>query len=152
MKISNTLIDLIKEFEGFEEHAYLCPAGVWTVGYGSTRKADGSRVGIRDQLTEPQALELLLFTLKSYEAAVNSAIKVTLTQNQFDALVDFAYNLGSPSLLTSTLLRLVNGKANIPLIQREFMKWDKAKVNGQLVSLPGLTRRRKAEADLYGKV
>lgn len=151
MKISEELVAFIKTEEGFKAHSYLCPAGVPTIGYGSTRHADGSRVALGETLTEEQATELLLYTLKSYEAAVNSAVKTTLTQHQFDALVDFTYNLGAANLLISALLRLINGKANIALIQREFLKWDKATVNGKLVSLPGLTKRRQAEANMFAK-
>ena len=103
MKTSQKGIDLIKQFEGCRLSAYKCPAGVWTIGYGHTY---GVKAG--QKISQKQAEEFLKDDLKSFEAAVNNYVKVPLTQNQFDALVSFSFNVGSEALRTSTLLRLLN--------------------------------------------
>lgn len=135
--------NLIKEFEGFRATAYLCPAGVWTVGYGTT-KIKGKSIKKDTKITTEEAEILLEEDLKTFEDGVNFCVSVELTQNQFDALVSFVYNLGIGSLKKSTLLK----KLNAGLINDaadEFLKWDKA--DGK--KLPGLTRRRKAERELF---
>ena len=145
-KISNKGLSLIKEYEGFRSKPYLCPAGVPTIGYGSTRYLDGTKVTLKDlPLTEEGASVLLLDTLSSYERAVDSLCTDELTQNQFDALVSFTYNLGEASLRSSKLLSMVNNNHNNPAIRDELVKWiySKGKV------LDGLKRRREAEAKLY---
>lgn len=134
---------LIKEFEGFRAAAYLCPAGVWTVGYGTTR-IKGSPVKDGTKVTTEEADDLLDQDLKVFEDGVNSLVKVELTQNQFDALVCFVYNLGIGSLQKSTLLKKVNAGLFSEAAD-EFLKWDKA--NGK--QLAGLTRRRTAERELF---
>lgn len=105
-KASDKCIALIKEFEGFKSHPYLCPAGIPTIGYGSTRDTDGKPISMsHPPITEAQAKALMMATLVTYENAVNRYVKVPITQNQFDALVDFAYNAGAKNLLNSTLLK-----------------------------------------------
>jgi len=139
-------INLIKEFEGFESRPYFCPAGVCTIGYGSTRHADGRKVTMSDlPITELQAVALLKKTLSIYELAVDAYCVDSLNQNQFDALVDFAYNCGNGNLKSSTLLKKVNINPNDSTIAAEFMKWNKG--GGKI--LKGLTRRRAAEVKLY---
>ncbi|WP_347252921.1 lysozyme [Leminorella grimontii] len=132
-------IDLIKTFEGCELKAYLCPAGVWTIGYGHTK---GVKRG--DEITATQAECYLRGDLVSFEADVNRLVRVPLTQGQFDALVSFAYNCGSRALSTSTLLRKLNAR-DYSSAADEFSRWNKA--GGK--ELPGLTRRRAAERDLF---
>jgi len=146
MKSSNNLIELIKKFEGFSAKPYLCPAKVATIGYGSTRYADGLKVALNDKpITELQAIDLLKDTLKQYELAVDSYCRDDINQNQFDALVDFAYNCGVSNLKSSTLLKKVNINPNDITIGGEFAKWNKG--GGKILN--GLVKRRAAESELY---
>jgi lysozyme len=147
MKTSQTGIDLIKSFEGLELTAYKCPAGIVTIGYGSTYYPNKSPIKITDKLKSIQdAEDLLLVTLEDFEKNVSALFfNVTLTQNQFDALVSFAFNLGMGALAKSTLFKKVKLNPNDPTIELEFNKW----VNAGGKKLPGLVRRRKAEAKLY---
>jgi lysozyme len=139
-------IDLIKRFEGFRAEPYRCPAGVPTIGYGATFYPDGKRVTMADKLiTESAASDLLKNMLTRFEQYVDSYCVDTVTQNQFDALVSFCYNLGPANLKASTLLKKVNRNPNDPTIRAEFAKWTKA--GGK--TLRGLVTRRNAEADLY---
>lgn len=144
MRVSENGINLIKQFEGCRLTAYQDSVGVWTIGYGWTQPVDGKPVGKGMTITQQKADDLLKQGVIQYENGVNSLVKVQLNQNQFDALVDFAYNLGVNALKGSTLLRKINtgdyaGAAN------EFTKWNKA--GGK--ELAGLTRRREAEKSLF---
>jgi lysozyme len=143
MTTSNRGIELIKAHEGFRPRAYLCPAGVWTIGYGHT---GGVKSG--DVITADQGESFLRSDISSAERVVVAA-GLRLTQNQFDALVSFVFNVGAGNFNRSTLLRLAKANVNDPAIAAEFAKWNKATVNGVLKVLPGLTRRRAEEADLY---
>lgn len=140
MKTSQKGIDLIKRFEGFSPTAYLCPAGVWTIGYGHTA---GVRAG--DSVDEDTAEDFLREDLADAEGAVGKYVKVPLKQWQFDALVSFTFNLGSGNLYSSTLLKKVNRNPDDSAIRQEFEKWVYA--GGRV--LKGLVDRRKAEADMY---
>lgn len=145
MRASESCIDLIHMFEGFRASPYLCPAGVPTIGYGSTRYADGTPVQLSDNsITKETADKILRETLIEYEDAVNRYAQVELTQNQFDALVDFAYNAGAQNLRKSTLLRKLNDN-DFDGAADEFKKW----VYGGGQILPGLVKRREAEAGLF---
>ena len=139
MKTSSKGIELIKEHEGFSSRAYLCPAGKWTIGYGHT---GGVKSG--DVISKWQAEELLRKDVLTAERAVNRQ-RLPLNQNQFDALVSFTFNLGVGSLQRSTLLRRARVNVNDPGIAAEFKKW----VYGGGRVLPGLVKRRQAEATLY---
>ncbi|MFN4249271.1 MAG: lysozyme [Flavipsychrobacter sp.] len=142
--------ELIVHFEGIKMVAYQCSAGVWTIGVGTTRYPDGSKVKQGDRLkTRADAMKLLDIDLKAAEKAVDDLTRDDITQSQFDALVSFVYNLGEPALRGSTLLAYVNGNAEKEAIRKEFLKWDNVRKNGKLVEEPGLTRRRKSEAWLY---
>lgn len=152
MNISQNGIDFIKSHEGLQLKAYLDAVKVWTIGYGNTYHANGINVKKGDQITKEQAEELLRMTLKEFVEGVNEAVKAPLTQSQFDALVSFSYNVGLGSLGSSTLLKKVNKTPSDPTIRNEFMKWNKGRVKGLLKVLPGLTKRRKEEADLYFSV
>lgn len=149
MKITKTGqkgLKLIKEFEGFRSKPYLCSANVPTIGYGATYYPGGKKVTLNDQpITEEYAVQLLSTMLDTFEKAVDSFCRDDINQDQFDALVSFAYNLGAGNLKSSTLLKKVNANPNDPTIRDEFMKW----VNAGGKKLPGLIRRRQAEADLY---
>ena len=133
-------LELIKSFEGLRLRAYLCPAKVWTIGYGHTGDVRGGQV-----ITQSQADDLLKQDLRRFEIAVRKLVKVPLTQNQFDALVSFAYNVGEAALSRSTLLRKLNA-GDLAGTKLEFAKWNKG--GGKV--LAGLTRRRDAEANLFG--
>jgi len=138
---------LIKRYEGLKLKAYLCPAKVATIGYGSTRYPDGRRVMLTDKLTnEAEATQLLLSTLNQYETVVNKNLP-NVNQCQFDALVSLCYNIGGASLAKSTLVRKAKVNPNDPSILDEFMRWNKA--GGKV--LAGLTTRRAEEAKLYFK-
>jgi lysozyme len=141
-------VELIKLFEGFKSKPYKCPAGIPTIGYGATFYPNGKKVTMSDKaITEQEATDLLKNMLKTFEKYVDSYCIDTINQNQFDALVSFAYNLGPANLKSSTLLKKVNTNPNDETIRAEFMKWVKA--GGK--TLKGLVRRREAEANLYFK-
>jgi lysozyme len=146
IKISNLGLELIKKYEGFKAKAYLCPANVPTIGYGSTYYEDGIKVKLTDSpITQERATELLEALLVSYERSVDSYCVDTINQYQFDALCSFAYNCGVGNLKSSTLLKKVNKNPNDPTIKDEFLKWNKG--GGKVLS--GLTKRRIEEAQLY---
>lgn len=139
MRYSDKGLALTAEFEGLRLTAYKCPAGVWTIGFGHTK---GVKQG--DVITKDQAMQYLHDDMVDAINAVNKQVKVPMTQGQFDALVDFTFNLGEGALSRSTLLTYVNAK-NFAGAALEFHKWNKA--GGK--ELAGLTRRRKAEAELF---
>ena len=142
---SQRCIDLIKQFEGFYSNAYLCPASVETIGFGTIRYANGVKVKLGDKITMEDAEKELLHELQKF----SNKITANVNQNQFDSLCSFAYNLGINALLNSTLYKKVKANPSDVTIENEFMKWNKARVKGVLTELKGLTRRRKAEAKLY---
>lgn len=148
MQVSQNCLDLIKRFEGFRSSAYLCPAGIPTIGYGTTLYPNGLKVQMADTVTQSEAEDFLLGSVLYFSKAVNSVVNVKLNQNQFDALVSFVYNIGVGAFTNSTMLRLINNN-DLVTASNEFPRWDKATVNGKKVSLPGLVTRRKAEKDLF---
>ena len=144
MKTSKTGIALIKHFEGLKLQSYLCPAGVWTIGYGHTK---GVKEGMI--ITETKADELLKEDLAYFEDCILTFADVELTQNQFDALASFTFNLGEGALRKSTLLKKLNA-GRLQEAADEFLRWDKARdENGKLKPLAGLTKRRYAERALF---
>lgn len=147
MEASDECLNIIKTCEGFSDKPYLCPAHVPTIGYGSTHYADGRAVQLSDPpISEAEALQIMKTELKSYELTVNHYVTVPLNQNQFDALVDFAYNAGTQNLKTSTLLKLLN-QSQYAAAANEFDKW----VHGGGQELPGLVKRRALEKALFLK-
>jgi lysozyme len=151
MTISTNGLNLIKNFEGLSLSAYRDEAGVWTIGYGSTRYHDGKPVKPGDKLaSELQADALLRNTMGQYEDAVNSRVKASLTQNQFDALVSFTYNVGTGGLEESTLLVKLNER-NYAGAAAHFLAWDKITdpKTGQKVVSEILLQRRKEESRLF---
>lgn len=145
MKASMNAIKLIQDSEGFRAKPYLCPAGVPTIGYGSTIYENGTHVKLSDpEITEERAVEILFDQLKKYENAVNRYVHVPINQNQFDALVDFAYNAGAGNLQRSTLLRKLNA-GDYEGASHEFGRW----VYGGGKKLNGLVKRREAERNLF---
>ena len=144
MNTSKAGLDLIKQFEGLRLKAYKCPADVWTIGYGHTSAAGQPAVKSGMSITEAQANKILASDLGQYEDAINNSVKVDLTQNQFDALVSFVYNVGIEAFQKSTLLKKLNA-GQYDAVPGELMKWTK----GGGKELPGLVRRRRAEAALW---
>lgn len=145
-KLSQKGLELIKQFEGLSLTPYVCAGGINTIGYGNTYYTNGKKVTLQDKpITKEQAEELLKFSLSTYEKAVDSFCRDDISQSQFDALVSFAYNLGTGALQKSTLIKKVNANPKDVTIADEFMKWNKA--NGKV--LVGLTKRRQAEANHY---
>ena len=139
MKVSGKCIELIKRHEGFKAKAYKCPAGVWTIGYGTTEGVTEGMV-----CTEAQATQKLINHLASVERDLNS-LNLAINQNQFDALADFIYNLGFGDFLHSFLLKTIRINPNNSAIRDEFGKW----IHGGGKVLPGLLRRRNDDANLY---
>ncbi|WP_167955159.1 glycoside hydrolase family protein [Anaerosporobacter faecicola] len=139
MKISNRGLDLIKQFEGCRLKAYRCPAGVLTIGYGHTRGVYEGQT-----ITNVQATTYLKNDVIKFERAVNDLVKVRITQNMFDSLVSFVYNLGPGALKNSTLLKLLNCEDYVKS-SLEFAKWNKA--GGKVLS--GLVKRRSLEKKLF---
>ena len=146
MTISQNCIDLIKKYEGFKPKSYLCPAGVPTIGFGSTFWTDGSRVKLGQEITMENAEKLVIYYLANVAHFIPE-----VNQNQFDSLCSFIYNVGVANFRKSTLLKKVKENPDDPSIRDEFMKWTLARVRGAMKSLPGLVKRRTAEADLYFK-
>lgn len=144
MKVSSKGLELIKEFEGFSSVAYLCSAKKATIGYGNTFWEDGTPVKIGDQISKERAETLLKHVVNNFSVAVEVDIKIEVTQNQFDALVSLAYNIGLGAFKNSTLLRQLN-RGNFVGASQEFLRWDKS--NGK--PLLGLTRRREREKLLF---
>ncbi|MBQ0073608.1 MAG: lysozyme [Prevotella sp.] len=139
MKASDILIDAIKQFEGCRLTAYQDSVGIWTIGYGHTK---GVKPG--DKISQYIAIDYLKQDLAVFEREVN-ALGVCKTQGQFDALVDFCYNLGTANLKSSTLLKKIKAKAPRAEIYAQFNKWVYA--GGKKLS--GLVKRRAWEAKRY---
>jgi len=140
MKISNRGVEFIKKEEGCVLTAYKCPAGVWTIGYGST----GSHVHKGLRISEPAAEELLRTDLRRFEDAVNTKVRVPLNQAQYDALVSFTFNVGVGAFSKSTLLRKLN-TGDYTSVRSELARWNRG--GGRV--LRGLTLRRQREAELF---
>lgn len=157
-------INLIKSFEGIPDgnpktvnlDPYICPAGYWTIGWGHVVRVNGKMLrGAENKslayaqypngITIAQAEELLKQDIVTFIDAIKKMLKVELNDNQDNALISFAFNLGPGNLAKSTLLKKVNANPNDPTIRTEFMKW----VSKGTAFEKGLTRRRAAEADLY---
>lgn len=141
MKASETAYNLIKKFEGCRLEAYKCQAGVCTIGYGHTE-------GVKPEtkITQEEAEQFLSNDIKKAEKAIEKQVKVELTQNQYDALISFIYNVGAEAFRHSTLLYKLNNN-EIKAIPKELKKW----VFIKAVRSKGLMKRRNAEADLFEK-
>lgn len=149
MKLNNDGYNLITKHEGFSSKPYLCPAKVPTIGFGNTYYQDGKKVTLLDDpITKEQAFEMFKEIADRFAKAVSQSVTADINQNQFNALVSFAYNVGVANLKKSTLLKLVNANPNNPQIKNEFLKWTKA--NGVLLN--GLLKRRNDESSVYFKV
>jgi lysozyme len=176
MNTSINGINFIKKEESCVLKSYQDSAGVWTIGWGSTMYRSGKRVGPGETITQQDADDLLRWEVGNKEASVSAFVSnLKLNQNQYDALVSFAYNVGIGALQGSTLLKVIKKNPNdstmipinnvtdvsvynwmekqnlqeINIIKMYFLVWNKITVNGKKVVSKGLTERRKREADLY---
>ncbi len=143
MRTSSVGLDLIRSFEGFRETSVRLPDGRWTVGYGHVRTA---REGIR--ISEQDALDLLVHDLGAIEDAFATLIYASINQNQFDALVSFAFNISLGQFRESKVLEAVNAGDEIGAASA-FDGWRKARVNGRMIIVDALVRRRAAEKALF---
>lgn len=140
MQLSDTGLELIKRFEGFSSAPYLCPAGVWTIGYGRTEGIHANTPPISEQVAEIYLRE----DVYEAENAVLDLVNIPLTQSQFDALVCLTFNIGAGHFKRSTLLKKLNG-SDVESAANEFLRWIYA--SGK--KLKGLEKRRKAERELF---
>jgi lysozyme len=133
-------VGLIKEFEGLRLEAYICPAGVWTIGYGTT---DGIKQGMKISLEEAE--DLLANECQRFYNGVLEEVGNICNERQIGALISFVYNVGVGAFEGSTLLKVIKKNPNDVHIKNEFMRWVFA--NGKMMR--GIERRRKAEAEVY---
>ena len=145
MNLDKEGLDLIKRFEGCKLQAYLCSAGVPTIGVGNTYYEDGTKVKLGDEITQEKADELFSMIVKKYEDTVNQLVKSKINQHQFNSLVSLTYNIGAGNFQKSSVLKKVNLNPADATIKDSFLLWNKA--NGKVIK--GLVTRRNAEADLY---
>ena len=146
MHTSSNGISFIKRWEGLVTKAYRDIAGIWTIGYGHTAGFRDGRFNKSTTLSNKEAELLLRADLASREDTVRRLVRVSLNQNEFDALVSFEFNTGA--LHRSTALKLLNAR-NRPAAAEALTWWNKARIGEQLTEVPGLTRRRAAEAELF---
>lgn len=144
MKMSDSGLALLRQFESCQTQAYRDCAGVWTIGYGWTQPVDGVSIHPGMVISKAQAEDLLQQGIIFYERAVESLVTVPLSQPQFDALVDFVWSNGVMALTNSTLLRKLNAE-DVQGAADEFLRWNRA--GGKV--LRGLTRRRQAEREKF---
>lgn len=141
LKTSDKGIAIIKEFEGFREIAYQDSVGVWTIGYGDT----GPNVNKGDKITKQEAENRLRLRLANeFEPGVLGSLKRRPSQNEFDAMVSLAYNIGVSAFAGSTLVKMFN-EGNITGATDQFLRWNKA--GGKVLN--GLNRRREKERQLF---
>jgi lysozyme len=141
MKVDQAGIDFLHEREGYRSKPYLDTVGIPTIGYGNTYYPNGKKVTMQDKwLTKETANELFQITLKYFEDQVNELVKSQLTQNQFNALVSFTYNVGVGNLQRSTVLKRINANPNDPTIKEAFLRFNKP---------PEIIGRREKEVKLY---
>ena len=144
MKMTQEGLDLIKRFEGFRDHWYKCPAGVWTCCYGHTEAAGPPKYEPNRKFTKDEGERILRNDLKKYEDAVKKMVKVDLNDSQYSALVSFCYNVGPGNLQKSSVLKAVNSK-QFDLVPARLALWNKG--GGKV--LKGLIDRREAESNLF---
>jgi len=145
MIVTDEALDLIREFEGFRGRAYRCPAGVWTIGYGHTAMAGTPAVTAGMELTRAEADAILRRDVAAVAEGVRRLLRARLSERQFSALVSFAFNVGLGNLASSSVLKAANG-GDLDRVPKRLMLWTKARGR----TLPGLVRRRAAEAAMFG--
>jgi len=138
--------ELIKKFEGLELKAYICPAGKLTIGHGH---AFGD-VAKNQVITKEEAEKILEKDIEHFKTGVTKYVMVKLSENQLGALISFAFNVGIGNFKKSTLLKKLNTK-DYEGAAFEFLKWNKATIDGKLTVLNGLTKRREAEKEIFLK-
>lgn len=145
-RINEAALKLIKSFEGLKLKPYLDSVGIPTIGYGTIMYPSGLKVSMQDKsITEEQAEGFLMYEIMLKTKGVQDMVKVPLNDNEFGALVSFAYNCGVNALKGSTLLKMLNGGSKKEDVADQFLRWNKA--GGKVVN--GLTRRREAERSLF---
>lgn len=147
MKLDSNGYKLIQGFEGLELNAYKDSAGIPTIGYGNITYIDGSRVKMGDKITQEKADEIFKYYADKFANQVDAVVTATVNQNQFNAMVSLAYNIGIGAFSKSTLLKKVNSNSCDTSIKTEFMKW----VNAGGKKIQGLVNRREKEAQVYFK-
>ena len=140
MKVSDDMLHALKRFEGYRTKAYRCPAGVWTCGYGHTKG-----VTARTTCNKNKALAWLRADFEPIERFLSAIPEVCKSQGRFDACADFCFNLGVNAFKGSTLLKQIQKKSSVSIIQAEFLKWIYA--GGK--PLEGLKNRRRWEAQKW---
>jgi lysozyme len=144
MRLTEEGLALIRRFEGFRETAYRCPAGVWTIGYGHTAQAGPPKVAAGMKISEAEARRILAADAERFADEVRKALTRELSDAQFSALVSFAFNVGGGAFRSSSVLAAVNA-GRLADVPERLRLWVKA--GGRV--LPGLVRRREAEAALF---
>ena len=151
MNISQNCIEFVAAFEGLRLDAYLDPVGIPTIGYGTIRYPDGTRVKMGDRISEDDAVALLTLECQKGAEEISRLVEgITLNQNQFDALVSFTYNVGIGAFSASTLFKKLK-ENDFGAAAKELERWNKGAVNGEKRVLPGLTIRRQTERALFEK-
>ena len=145
--VSPAAVNLIKEFEGFKERAYLDTDGTPVIGYGLSR-INGERVQLGDRISVEEANSALKSQLQVIQQELEEAIAVELSDRQLGAIASLSFNAGVNQIENSTLVKKINAKDYYGAAN-EFLRWNKANVGGRLEQLPGLTRRRQAEKQLF---
>jgi lysozyme len=144
--VSTAGVNLIISFEGLKLQPYLDSVGIPTIGYGTIQYPDGTKVSLNDpEITQDQATQYLQYQMNLKASAVESAVTVSLNDNEYAALVCFAYNVGVGAFQGSTLLKMLNAGQDRTAVADQLLRWDKA--GGK--EIPGLTRRRQAERSLF---
>ena len=145
MKTNDKALSLIAKYEGFRSEPYKCPAGVWTIGYGTTRDIEGEKITCKSSpITEEYAMWLLHEEVKKVESTLRKQINVYVNSNQLAALASFVYNLGSGNFHKSTLRKKINAQ-DFEGAAKEFPRWVYAKGK----KLKGLVKRRHEEMVLF---
>lgn len=147
MKLDDAGIKFISKEEGIRLKAYKCSAGVWTIGIGSTYYPSGAKVKEGDQITLPEVYTIFSNVVREFELTVIRSIKITLNQNQFNALVSLCYNIGVGAFSKSTLVKKINSGESLEIINQWFLVWNKVKGRANLA----LLQRRKREISLFTK-
>lgn len=144
MKMTPEGLALIRQFEGFRGQAYRCPAGIWTIGYGHTSQAGPPSVSPGMTMSEGRAREVLVVDVERFAAGVRANLTRPVSDARFSALVSFAFNVGLGAFRSSSVLRAVNA-GDLDAVPRRLQLW----VKGGGRVLPGLVRRRAAEAAMF---
>ncbi|MGE6604850.1 lysozyme [Lysinibacillus fusiformis] len=149
MKVSSKGLSLVKKWEGFYSKAYIDPVGVVTIGYGTTKWVDGSKVKMGQTITAQQALDLLERQVNEHASTIPQYVKRTLSQSQFDALASFQYNLGKHILAKNPTLVNALNRGDWVTATQQMLLYNKGRVGGVLQVLRGLDNRRREEVQLF---